>query len=160
MLLRFIRRYSNRSLDNVELSTLLQKSTWKMESLLENQKRIPEISRPVLLKLLKLSGIETTLTKERELFFLQSLKSQMGFIDHLYEETELRNDDEPVNNFRLIASDHQKVNPLNLESLKRQINELQASDVKGETGNWNVVENSNKNGQNNNSGYFCLKGKP
>lgn len=163
MLLRNLRRYSATSrLTKEEVEALLKSTHWSIESLTaSNQPGTDAIKPKTLSKLLKLSGFQDSISKKREQTLIGSLKTQMGFINHLYDNPSDTADqtDEPLHSFRLLVSDHQPGNPLTLNDIKEQIKNQVPDSAKGETQEWGATDNSKLNIESNKNGdgYFTVK---
>lgn len=114
--------------NNEELKDLLKTPSWRLLDLIEetNDSNIPQVNRKTLTRILKLSGLDTNISEEREKSLLQSLNLQMRFIKNLYEDTDAYNPKEESNEytFRLLESDHKEAEPLTLEKLLGEIESL------------------------------------
>ncbi|CAH2353008.1 glutamyl-tRNA(Gln) amidotransferase subunit F, mitochondrial [[Candida] railenensis] len=163
MLLRNLRRYSTTSrLTKEEVKALLKSTHWSIESLTaSNQTGTDAIKPKTLSKMLKLSGFQESVSKEREQVLINSLRTQMGFINHLYDNQSdaLAQTDEPLHSFRLLVSDHQPGSPLTLNDIKDQIKNQVPDSTKGETQEWGATHNSKSNieGSKIDDEYFTVK---
>lgn len=146
-----------------DLKSYLGKSTWKVAGLVTHKQSDLDkinIDDKVIEKTLKCSGLEAVqLDPESKQKLILSLKAQMCFVQHLYEDSEPpKMKDANKNNtiFRLIASDHKPENPLTLEKLMSDIDKLQASAkaLKGEEENSFDIETINGK-----ASYFTLEPK-
>ncbi|CAN3353400.1 glutamyl-tRNA(Gln) amidotransferase subunit F, mitochondrial [Diutina catenulata] len=121
-----------------EITEFLAKPKWSVtEAITAGKSAIPPISDTTITKLITLSGLppyapNTLPFKEIK----EALTSQMAFIAQLYQgphdAAECHGSNDGV--FRLIASDFNKENQLTLASLKKCIDEVKPSSMKGELG--------------------------
>lgn len=122
---------------------MLQPS-WSVESIINNI-TYKDINREIVEKLMKMSALNDT-----NINFQNSLNTQLSLINSLYEETgesvkdnnthqnihQYKRQNTHKNNmlFRLIKSDHRPDEPLTLDIIQDQINQLKPSKQKGEIG--------------------------
>lgn len=113
-----------------EIENFVNNSTWSVKELIQQNDELMkdiQIDSKTIRKMLKLSGLRLLdLTQEREQELISSLKSQMVFINHLYKNEGERKERYSSNDsiFRLIASDHIPEEPLSLDKLLKQIEDL------------------------------------
>ncbi|CCE87301.1 Piso0_005849 [Millerozyma farinosa CBS 7064] len=146
-----------------DLKSYLEKSTWKVADLVTHKQsdlNKINIDDNVIEKTLKCSGLEaSSADPNSKQKLISSLKAQMCFVQHLYEDSEpSRSKDENKNNtiFRLIASDHKPEDPLTLEKLISDIEKLQSSVNASKGEEENSIDIETLNGK---ASYFTLEPK-
>lgn len=145
----------SRSLSKLAIRDLLNKPTWSITSLLHNPAGIeaPKIDEAVVKKMLRISGLESTISKEETTKIKKALETQMVFINHLYDDDKVANNNSTNNDhFRLLPGDHRQQEPLSLQQIEQSISALEPSAEKGETGNFTI-------GKLRNSPFFVVKAR-
>lgn len=122
-------------LSSAEISELVHKSTWSVQDVIPKNTEA-EVDPKVVKKMLKMSGFDTNISAEEERKWTRALQTQIGFINHLYESNEItdKKTENSAEMFRLIASDHNPPEPLTLDALLQEVENLRASNEKGENG--------------------------
>ncbi|CCE86193.1 Piso0_005849 [Millerozyma farinosa CBS 7064] len=146
-----------------DLKSYLEKSMWKVADLVSHKQSDLDkikIDDKVIEKTLKCSGLEASQSDPNgKKKLISSLKAQMCFVQHLYEDSEpSKMKDENKNNtiFRLIASDHKPQDPLTLEKLMSDIEKLQYSVNASKGEEENSINIETLNGK---ASYFTLEPK-
>lgn len=138
--------------NNKELKKLIDYRSWNVSEAIPDPNTIEEEITPELVqKLLKQSGISHNLSQQAFKKLEDSLRTQVGFIDELYEPG-MSHGERCANNsslFRVLASDHQPTEPLTLKDLLAEVEQVkkQVDPEKGEQGfNHEVFRNTIKFG--------------
>lgn len=142
-----------RSLTKLAIRDFLKKPTWSITSLLRNPAGVeaPKIDDVVVKKMLRISGLESTVSQEETAKIKKALETQMVFVNHLYDQGNI-NDSTNNDHFRLLPGDHRQQEPLTLQQIEKSISGLKPSADKGETGNFTA-----RNLQN--SPFFVIKAR-
>ncbi|KAF3989902.1 hypothetical protein FT663_02472 [Candidozyma haemuli var. vulneris] len=125
--------------DCEDLDKLINSASWNVSDAIPNPDNIEEDITPELVsKLLKQSGLPHNISEDLYKQLEHALRTQVGFIDELYDPG-MSHGERRANNsrmFRLLASDHQPPEPLNLKALLKQVEQVkkQVDPEKGETG--------------------------
>lgn len=133
------RRFSPNLDSYSELEEFLNTPTWKVRDVIPAiPEESQEIDSSVVQKMLKMSGFDTNILKEDEQKLMTALKTQIAFIDHLYEPGEDKGgkSENSAEIFRLLSSDHHPPTPLTLKELLKQVEELEerVCEERGENG--------------------------
>lgn len=125
----YSRLYQRVWLENeADIRKALNNPTWSVNELLEEEDY--EISPSTINKIMKLSGLNSSLTEENKTVLSKALQHQMVIIRRLYDEDEKEikaphSGNEKV--FRLIESDHNPTDALTLKKLLHDIEKLPES---------------------------------
>ncbi|SGZ58636.1 CIC11C00000005320 [Sungouiella intermedia] len=119
-----------------ELAAFLRKPTWRVRDVIPVTSNNSTVDARVVRKMLKLSGLNTDITKEQEDQWIVALNKQVAFINHLDDSCQTEPGSNGSEVFRLIASDHNPPEPLTLKKLLQEVEKVdQEMDVtKGEEG--------------------------
>lgn len=115
-----------------EIKEFLSRPSWKVHDMIPDPDKVKEEITPRLVeKLLKQSGLDHNISQEEYQKLEKSLRTQIGFINHLYNESEDHGEQKESNSevFRLLASDHHPPEPLTLSKLMEQVESLQSKDI-------------------------------
>lgn len=128
---------TGKHLTKKELKQLLTNPTWSLSILLKNPAGFgkPKIDVPVVKKMLRISGLDSDISKTKMTSIKKALETQIIFINHLYDRNDSDNHKSSNNeHFRLLPGDHRKTEPLSLKRIEKEVSQLKASSDKGETG--------------------------
>lgn len=136
-----------------ELDKLMNTPSWNVSDAIPDPDSIEEdITPETVQKLLKQSGLPHAFSDELFGKLEYALRTQIGFIDELYEPGMSHGERCANNNrmFRLLASDHQPPEPLTLKDLLAKVDQVtkQVDPEKGEEGiNYEAFRNTIKFGK-------------
>lgn len=122
-----------------DLGKFIYTPSWNVSDVLPDPDSIEEdITPELVLKLLKQSGLPHNVSDDVFKKIEHALRTQVGFIDELYDPGMSHGERCANNNkmFRLLASDHQTPEPLDLKRLLKLVElvKKQVDPEKGETG--------------------------
>lgn len=108
-----------------ELAAYLGNPTWRVHDVVpDTSVKSARINSRVVHKMLKLSGLDTNISKEQEEQWIAALNTQVALIDHLDDKSAHIPHAMGPDVFRLLASDHHPPEPLTLARLMEQVENI------------------------------------
>lgn len=119
-----------------ELASFLRKPTWRVHDVIPDSTTNSTIDARVVRKMLKLSGLNTDISKEQEDQWISALNAQVTLINHLDDNCQAEPHAEGSEVFRLLASDHIPPPPITYEKLLEEVENVtrEVDAAKGEEG--------------------------
>lgn len=120
-----------------EIGSYLRKPSWNVLDMIPSADHTSqEINKETVQSMLQISGLEWQISEKEMSRWIKTLNTHVAFINHVNDSVGEIEEESESSVFRLLASDHQPPEPLTLQKLLQQVEEVEkhVSDERGERG--------------------------